>query len=134
MDDKDTISFTITRIVKAPLEEVFSALANEEQLSEYLGECTLEPQKGGKVSLFDGWVKGKVLEFMFLETLSYTWKPAEWDEKTPYSVVKYVFKDLENYTEIILTHSNFISKKEAESHKKGWEEFVFAPLEVYLGL
>jgi uncharacterized protein YndB with AHSA1/START domain len=127
-------SFKINRLIKAPLEKVFTALTNQEELAEYTGDCIIELKKGGKLEMFDGWVKGEVKEFEPNKKFVYTWKASEWDEATPASLVVYTFSSKGNDTEVVLEHTNLPTDKEAKSHEEGWEDFVFGPLEDYLGV
>ncbi|MDX2188428.1 MAG: SRPBCC domain-containing protein [Bacteroidota bacterium] len=124
--------FRITRIIKAPIQKVFEALSNPQIISEYAGETVLEPKLGGKFSMFDGWVNGKVLAYQPNSLLSYTWKPNDWDADADESIVSYkLIADKEN-TIIELTHTNLPDETEATNHEKGWEEYVFQPLEEFL--
>lgn len=119
-------------IVYASPEKVFEALTNSSVISKWSkGNGKVTPKIDGDFELFDGWVKGKVLEFKPAKKLSYSWKPAEWDVKTAPSVVKYVFNEHKAGTEIILEHTGFPSQEETDKHNSGWIDYVFEPLNDY---
>lgn len=81
--------------------------------------------------MFDGWVKGNVLKATDRE-LSYTWLSSDWPEGTKASEVHYILEDDEAGTKVTLHHKGFPDEEEMNSHKTGWTEFFFDPLEDYI--
>lgn len=117
--------------VPAPPREVFAALTDAKTIrlwSEQRG--SVQPRVGGKVELFDGWVKGKVLEYKPGKALAYTWQPGDWDGAVK-STVRYTFSATRSGTKITLTHSGFPNEHERKNHYSGWYEYVFGPLKTY---
>ncbi len=113
-------------------QEVFEALTESRIIKRWSGQRgKVEPKIGGKAEMFDGWVKGRVLEWNPPKLLSYTWKPQDWPEKSTESIVRYTFKKSAKGTIVALEHSGFPTDREAQSHKDGWHEFVFDPLKEY---
>jgi uncharacterized protein YndB with AHSA1/START domain len=127
-----SISISLKRKIKVPIEVVFDAMTNAIVLSEFTGKAVIEPNIGSLYQMFDGWVSGEILAIEKNKTLSYTWKTTDWDENDEPSIVSYTFKEKGGSTSIELTHSNLPNQKEADEHLKGWEEHVFLPLEKYL--
>ncbi|HKR04637.1 MAG TPA: SRPBCC domain-containing protein [Bacteroidia bacterium] len=125
-------SLKLKYIVYASPDKVFEALTKSSIINKWSDSKGIVSEKtGGKFELFDGWVKGEVLIYKPGKKLSYTWKPAEWDKKTPPSIVIYSFNEHEAGTEIILEHKDFPSAEETAKHKDGWIDFVFEPLNDY---
>ena len=126
-------SISLSYLVYAPPEKVFDALTNEGIIGQWCdGGGKVEHDIDGEVELFDGWVKGKVVSFdKRKKKLSYTWKPAEWDKKTAPSLVEYELKSHAVGTEVLLEHSGFPSREEADKHLNGWTDYVFEPLNDY---
>jgi uncharacterized protein YndB with AHSA1/START domain len=91
----------------------------------------IEPTIGGKIDLFDHWVNGTVLAYEPGKQLSFTWKPAEWAKEKEPSIVSFQFTPAKSRTRVILKHSGFPNAIEAQSHKVGWNQFVFEPLNTY---
>ena len=115
--------------IAATPDEVFAALTDAKSIAQWSGQKGKVASKiGGAFELFDGWVKGKVLEFKPGKSLIYTWLPGDWPEFQEESVVKYTFTATGKGTKIVLQHSNFPNETEKKNHKKGWKEFVFDPL------
>jgi uncharacterized protein YndB with AHSA1/START domain len=128
-----TKSFTLSASFPFSSEAVFTALTNARQISVWSGQRgTVQPTIGGKMELFDGWVKGKVLAYEPGKRLSFTWKPSEWAKENQASIVTCNFTPTKIGTKLTLKHSGFPNDSELQSHKVGWREFVFDPLKMYL--
>jgi len=126
-------SFTISTSFPFSSEAVFTAFTNARQIAAWSGQGgKIQPTIGGKIELFDGWIKGIVLAYEPGKRLSFTWKPSEWAKENQASIVTCHFKPIKTGTELTLKHSGFPNDSELQSHKKGWTEFVFNPLKMYL--
>jgi uncharacterized protein YndB with AHSA1/START domain len=123
----------VTYILYASPDEVFDALTQESRISDWMdANVKLEPFKDGTIELFDGWMKGTILQFNKIKReLAYTWKPAEWSKKQPASKVVFSLKKHEAGTEIVVHHSDFPNKEESEKHRSGWVDHFFEPLNDY---
>jgi len=118
--------------VHATPDEVMELLTNPEFIRDWSGQgAQIEKKKGGQFVMFDGWVRGNVLNVGENE-LSYTWKPSEWTAETPASVVRYRLEAADHGTTVHLEHSGFPNDEEKENYKTGWEEFFFGPIGEYL--
>ena len=95
------------------------------------GEAVVEKMVGGMFEMFDGWVRGKVLKLGERE-LGYTWKANDWPEDAAPSEVHYLLKDDEAGTKVILHHTGFPNADEMNSHKSGWTDFFFDPMEDFI--
>jgi uncharacterized protein YndB with AHSA1/START domain len=126
-------SFTVSASFPCSPEAVFTALTNARRITAWSGQNgKIQPTIGGTMELFDGWVKGIVLAYESGKRLSFTWKPAEWAKENQASIVTCTFKPTKTGTKLILKHSGFPNEGEMQSHKTGWTEFVFDPLNLYL--
>jgi uncharacterized protein YndB with AHSA1/START domain len=95
------------------------------------GEAVVENVIGGRFEMFDGWVHGKILKLAPHE-LAYTWKASDWPEEAQPSEVHYLLKDDEAGTRVIVDHNGLPSEDEMKSHKSGWSDYFFDPLEDYI--
>ncbi len=95
------------------------------------GDGVLEKKVGGRFEMFDGWVYGEVLKITDNE-LSYTWKTTDWPEDTKPTEVHYLLKADEAGTRVILKHTGFPNEDEMKSHKSGWTDFFFDPMEDFI--
>ncbi len=124
-------SINITVTMPAKPSDVFAALTNAKLMSAWSEQKgKVEPKVGGRFEMFDGWVKGKVLEYKSGKALAYTWLPGDWDGKVE-STVKYTFAATKTGTKVTLTHEGFPDEKQRKDHYNGWFQFVFDPLKEY---
>ena len=115
--------------ITAKPEDVFVALTDAKKIARWSGQKgKVAPKVGGKFEMFDGWVKGTVLEFKPGKLLAYTWVPDDWPEGAEESVVKYTLVPVKGGTKVVLEHSHFPNEDQKKSHTGGWKEFVFDPL------
>ncbi len=95
------------------------------------GEAVFENKPGGRFEMFDGWVTGTVISVGHNE-LAYTWKTSEWPEETKPTEVHYLLKADNGGTKVILRHTGFPNEDEMKSHKSGWTDFFFDPMEDFM--
>ncbi len=127
-----TSSVKLAVTIAAKPKDVFAALTDSKLIAQWCGQKgTVSSKVGGKFEMFDGWVRGKVLEFKPGKSLIYTWRPVDWPEFEEESVVKYTFTLAGKGTKIALEHLNFPNETEKKNTQSGWKEFVFDPLKIY---
>ena len=121
-------------VLYAEPSKVFDALTLEGMISGWCDDGgKVGAGSGDPVEMFGDWVKGEVvINDKKKLKLSYTWKPAEWDKKTPVSQVSFEFKKHPAGTEVTVEHSGFPNQKEADNHRKGWVDYVFEPMNDFL--
>lgn len=113
-------------------KRVMELLTDPVLIRKWSGEdAVLENKAGGSFAMFDGWVKGEVIKTGELE-LGYTWKAADWAEDAQPSEVHYLLKADEAGTKVVVKHTGFPNEKERDSHKSGWTDFFFDPLEDFI--
>ncbi len=95
------------------------------------GEAILENKVGGEFMMFDGWATGKVLKTGSAE-LAYTWKTTDWAEDTTPTEVHYLLKKHDGGTKVTITHTGFPNEDEMKSHRSGWTDYFFDPMEDYI--
>lgn len=122
-------AFEITYVLYTSPERVFKALTEPDTIKKWGGGSALvELKKNGQFELFDGWVKGKVVDFEPGQLLAYTWKPIEWPAKAGSSMVVFKLHKHAAGTEVKLTHSGFPDDEEKDKHRNGWIDFVLDPM------
>jgi uncharacterized protein YndB with AHSA1/START domain len=95
------------------------------------GDAILNNEEGGEFMMFDGWVTGKVIK-TGTEELAHTWKTTDWAEDTVPSEVHYLLKKHDGGTKVIVKHTGLPDEDEMKSHKNGWTDYFFDPLEDYI--
>lgn len=112
---------------------VMQLLTDADLIRKWCGsDAIVEAKVGGKFEMFDGWVFGEVKQITEDE-LAYTWKTTDWDEATTPSLVHYRLKaDGQGGTRLTLEHTNLPTEDEMNSHKTGWSDYFFDPMEDYM--
>ncbi len=111
---------------------VMQLLTDPVLIRKWSGEDGIaEAKEGGKFEMFDGWVTGKVLKATDNE-LVVTWLPADWEEGAAPSQVSFWLKPYASGTQLKLRHTGFPNEKERDSHKSGWSDFYFDPMEDFM--
>lgn len=122
----------IELLLPATPSQVMQMLTEQKQIEIWSGEdAVFEVSEGGKVSLFGGWMHGEVKK-LSADELSYSWRTGEWTEEIESSLVHFKLKASGEHTLLVLNHTNLPNEDEVKSHKTGWNDFFFTPLEDYL--
>lgn len=131
-----TNTLEIRRTIKAPIEKVYRAWTEPEQISQWFGcdkvnkaVVSQELKVGGEYRIdancrdgSPGCVYGTFREIIPNQKLVYTWTNASVEYPANDTIVSIEFISRGNETEIHLVHSNFALEKSAEGHTFGWNE------------
>ena len=123
---------TVEFVLSGKPERVMQLLTDPVLIRKWSGGAAiLENKVGGRVEMFDGWVKGEVLKTEKNE-LAYTWKTSDWPEETEPTEVHYLLKADEAGTKVVIHHTGFTDEDERKSHKSGWTDYFFDPMEDFI--
>lgn len=119
-------------LLPATPAQVMQMITDQKQIEIWSGEdAVFEAKEAGAFSMFGGWAKGAIQK-LTADELSFTWKTSEWPDEVEDSVVNIKLKADGEQTLVILNHKNLPDEDEVKSHKTGWNDFYFTPLEDYL--
>ena len=126
----------LKRIIKAKRQRVFEAWTNPELMKRWLapgsmfvGSATVDLRVGGSylIEMSGGNEIGKCVgravggtykRIIPNQMISFTWG---WPgNTTPETLVTVEFRDVENGTEVILTHEGFSNNDDCDKHREGW--------------
>jgi len=123
---------TLEFLIPATPTQVMKLLTDAKLIRAWSGgEGKVGKKVGGEFEMFDAWVAGKVLKISDNE-LAYTWKTTDWAEDVKPSEVYYKLLADKEGTKVLLTHNGLPNDEEMESHKEGWAEHFFGPMEEYI--
>ena len=133
----DSLCLRLTRVIKTPRTKCFAVWTKPELLASYLAsapmtvsEATGEAHIGGEYRIalkgasadgkyVDAVVTGTYTEIVSDERITFTWKLL--DDSRLETIVTVEFRDVEEGTELILTHSGFTNEESFARHGQGWE-------------
>ncbi len=113
------------RIARPP-DEVWHALTDPEVIRQWSGsraEYPLEP--GASYSLWDGSIRGEIVEVVPLQRLVKTWKPVDWTRQD--SVVTFTLSPLANGTRVDLVHEN-VEESDYNDTDEGWDIYYLGAM------
>lgn len=122
------------RVYNVSKETVFLAWTREEQLKQWWGLTgftttigQMDVSIGGKYLFHMQAPNGKIhtlegryVEIVPNEKLSFTWKWVTDGDDSEETLVTIDFVDKDNKTELVITHANFSTMKEAKKHNNSW--------------
>lgn len=112
-------------------QKLYKAWLDSKKHSEFTGgEAKIEPKLGGKVSAWDGYIKGKIIELEPNKKIAQTWRSSDFSSSDEDSILEIIFEKVEKGTKIILLHQN-IPDGQGAGYKKGWKDFYFTPMKKY---
>jgi uncharacterized protein YndB with AHSA1/START domain len=127
-----TYDLLLEFILSGKPKRVMQLLTDARLIRKWSGsEAIVENEVGGRFEMFDGWVTGTVLKVGENE-LAYTWSTTDWAEGTTPSEVHYLLKPDEAGTKVVLKHTGLPNEDEMKSHKSGWTDYFFDPLEDFI--
>ncbi|MFH1210294.1 MAG: SRPBCC family protein [archaeon] len=118
--------------IRASPHEVFEALMDSRKHSSFTsGKAKISRRKGGKFSVFDGWVEGKNIEVVPDKRIVQYWRGSDWP-KGHYSKVTFSFRRMKNaLTRLTFTQVG-VPESEYKDISKGWKEFYWKPMKSML--
>ncbi len=90
-------------------------------------QAVIDPVKGGKFSVWDGYITGKNKELEPGRTIVQKWRTTEFPEGAPDSTLEIHFEKTEHGT-LMTLHHHHIPDGQSEDYKNGWEEYYLLPL------
>ena len=138
MKEKDYDIIKKEIVINAPVDKVFSALIDPEQLTQWFPNIvTIEPWAGGKVFFRfskqvtkekkDHDVIGTIISIIPNKELSYSWNFTTKPEYNKNTIVTWKLVQLDNdKTKITLIHSGFtnIDRIQYDEHNEGWDWYT----------
>ncbi len=138
------LTLTMTRVIRAPRERVFSAWLRPETIRQWFGpehrkveDVQVDGRLGGRYEITMSpahspencpndhaprekvAVRGEYKEISPYDRLSFTWC-GDWNS-TEESLVTISLREVEGGTEMTLEHTRFGSEASLAGHEKGWE-------------
>ncbi|PWT96892.1 MAG: hypothetical protein C5B53_08830 [Candidatus Melainabacteria bacterium] len=131
-----TNTLEVRRTIQAPVEKVYRAWTEPEQISQWFGcdkvaraRVTQELKVGGQYRIeancadgSPGLVYGTFKEIIPNQKLVYSWTNGSAEYPASDTIVSVEFIARGSETEIHLVHSNFALAKSVEGHTMGWQE------------
>jgi activator of HSP90 ATPase len=113
--------------------EIYDAFLNDQKHSAFTGaKATCDRRVGGKFTAWDGYISGKNVKLENGRRIIQEWKTSEWPQGYPPSIIEFTFKERGGGTEVKMVQSH-VPATQADSYKRGWKDYYWAPLKKYFG-
>ncbi len=135
-------SLTVRQEVAAPPREVFDAWLDPDELAKWMrpedrvsSNITHDPRVGGEFEILMQTPRGDIPHngaYQLIDRpnrLIFTWNSDSAGSRN--SLVTLDFHPVGDGTEVVLTHENLPSQKEADNHRKGWTRVLGQMSQVY---
>ncbi len=115
-----------TYVIEGLPQDVWDALTNPERIQQWSGApAEFQPDPGTEYWLWNGDIRGRVLESVPGERLVQTWKPRNWDVEN--SVVAFVLTPTEEGTRVDLVHEQ-VQDWDYDSTAEGWDLYYIGAI------
>jgi activator of HSP90 ATPase len=120
-------------VFKTDAPDLYNCVMNARIHSSFTGdEAIIKDKEGTSFSAFGGYITGKNIVLERGKKIVQTWRANEDGWPTDhFSEVIFIFKDIEGGCELDFYHTA-IPEKNAAAIEKGWSEYYWEPLKIYL--
>jgi uncharacterized protein YndB with AHSA1/START domain len=123
-------NISMSDIIPASPERVYTAWLDAEQHALMTGAAASD-EGGGRFTAWDGYITGRTVSAVPHEKIVQAWRTTEFPPDAPDSMLTITFTAAEGgATQVSLLQEN-IPEGQAESYKKGWDEFYFGPMKTW---
>ena len=123
-------NFELREIFKVEPSEIYAAWLDSELHRKMTGgEAICGLQVGETFTAWDGYISGKNLELIGNKKIVQSWRTSEFVGKAEDSIVTIELNEVEDGTELILTHTNIPEGQ--TQYEKGWIDHYFSPMKEY---
>ena len=125
------MQFELKAQFQATPQAIYDAWLSDEGHSKMTSSiATASNEVGGEYTAHDGYIIGKNLELEPNKRIVQSWRASEFEEQHDDSRLEVVLKEMENGTELTLTHSH-LPDSIGERYKQGWVVYYFEPMKAY---
>ena len=121
-------------VIDAGIVDVWDALTEPAAIGSWMGDGSVKVdlKKGGAYEIFSGDTTGFFIKIEKPNVLEYSWRMGEWADKWADSLVRWELQPYGKKTKVKLTHMNFPTKEERDSHDEGWDVYFLEPMKSWL--
>jgi uncharacterized protein YndB with AHSA1/START domain len=126
-----TESIEVSGVIQAAPERIYQAWLNSSEHSAMTGgRATVDPNIGGRFSVWNGYAEGSTIELEPGRRIVQRWRSTEFPLEAADSLLEIRFEPLENGTRVAFLHSE-IPEGMATKYEQGWREQYLEPMGRY---
>jgi uncharacterized protein YndB with AHSA1/START domain len=121
-------SFSVSEVIPAPPDQIYSAWLDTATHSAFTGEeAMVEPFVGGRHTAFGGYSEGTTLELHPGRRIVQTWRSKDFPEGSPDSRLEVTLEETLGGTMVTILHSE-IPTGQGEQYREGWVKYYLQAL------
>ena len=118
-------------IIPATAQQIYAILSDAAAHAEFSGvPATGDAKVGGEFSFWGGHIVGKHLDLQPGTRILQEWRPGNWPESQPSSLLEFSFKEIGEGTEVTMVHSR-LPEDQVEHLTSGWNDRYWKPMKEY---
>jgi len=124
-------SIQLSVVLPTNSQEAYLAWLDSKEHSEFTGGLAdIDPDVGGKFSVWDGYVEGENLELEPYKKIVQSWRATDFPSDSPDSRLEILFEDTKDGLLLTLNHTE-IPEGQSKEYEDGWIKFYFEPMNDY---
>lgn len=118
-------------VLPTSAERLYRAFLDAKEHAAFTGQpATVTARVGGKLSAYDGYVTGKLVELEAHARIAMTWRTKDFPEDAPDSRVELLFHPATGGTRLTIVHDGLPAGSE-DRFMKGWKRFYLEPMRAH---
>ncbi|MCB9761502.1 MAG: SRPBCC domain-containing protein [Alphaproteobacteria bacterium] len=123
--------FTVARVIAASPAQIYAAWLSSEQHAGFTGaEASLEPEVGGAIRCWGGFITGHILSLEPDRRMVFAWRTQAFPDGAGPSRVEVTLEPAEGGTRVRVDHSE-IPTGQGKDYFAGWQERYFDKLDAW---
>ncbi len=94
------------------------------------GAAEIDPQVGGRFTVWDGYIQGRTTDLEVNTHIRQTWRTTDFPEDSPDSIIDLTLKAAPEGVRLSLVHTR-IPEGQKDEYEKVWREYYFTPMHEY---
>ena len=125
----------LSTVIPATPQMVYLAWLDGAQHAAFTGgtgAAKIDPNPGGKFTLHDGYITGKLISLDFGRRIVQSWRTTDFAKTDADSRLEVHLEAVFGGTRITILHSN-LPNGSSDKYRQGWLEFYFTPMKNFFG-
>jgi len=124
------MEFTLKTKLPATAKQVYKSWLSTQRHTKMTGRAAfVSDGVGDKFTAWEGYIKGENLALEPYSKIVQSWRTSQFEESAMDSQVEISLKEINDETELTLTHTNV--PDDGDHYIKGWDEHYFKPMKAY---
>jgi uncharacterized protein YndB with AHSA1/START domain len=126
-----TETLKLTTIFPTTPSRVYQAWLDGKEHAWFTGGAAeIDPQVGGRFTVWDGYIQGSTTDLEVNTHIRQTWRTTDFPEDSPDSIIDLTLEAVPEGVRLSLVHTR-IPEGQKDEYEKVWREYYFTPMHEY---